>query len=241
MWNNQFKLVMNALATDCRRSSASMTVPLRHSPLSPSPFPCYFCGTGEDTVRHMYTNECPVTRESRLMLGGAVGITIVGTLRHSLLAFPPTNPIITLATYSLNYSIWYMRSHYFSSLNYTPNTHSAASRIFEHALNHFPSRRRRSTPESVLKLISEPREGLLLIFSDGSAMPNPGPCGAGIYFQIFSHGKVMTGSVALALGHGTNNIGEFNGILLAITIGDSVAEALPLLVSSVACLSDCLI
>jgi ribonuclease HI len=47
-------------------------------------------------------------------------------------------------------------------------------------------------------------------FSDGSAIPNPGPCGAGaLLFLPNNAGKVTS---AISLGQGDNNIGEIAGL-----------------------------
>jgi len=52
------------------------------------------------------------------------------------------------------------------------------------------------------------------LYTDGSAIPNPGPCGAGAVL-IDSNEKVMW-TLSEFLGEGTNNVGELTAILRGI-------------------------
>ena len=49
------------------------------------------------------------------------------------------------------------------------------------------------------------------LYTDGSAMPNPGPCGCGAVLIDESENIIWT--LSEFLGQGTNNIGEFTAIL----------------------------
>ena len=61
-------------------------------------------------------------------------------------------------------------------------------------------------------LDSPPTEAVIY-FTDGSASPNPGPCGAGFFRQ---GGLLEERSSATFLGPGTNNIGELYGLGMAL-------------------------
>ena len=70
----------------------------------------------------------------------------------------------------------------------------------------------------MLKLANNPPPDALVGFSDGSAIPNPGPCGAGaLLFLPLNAGKV---SCAMSLGQGDNNVGEIAGMLKLLNLID---------------------
>ena len=58
--------------------------------------------------------------------------------------------------------------------------------------------------------------GKTVVFTDGSANPNPGPSGAGIYFTNFPIPGVNQ-SIAACCGYGTNNTAEMKALAIAIT------------------------
>ena len=51
-------------------------------------------------------------------------------------------------------------------------------------------------------------------YTDGSAIGNPGPCGAGVYYVL--HPENVEQELAIDLGEGTNNLGELWAIAAAI-------------------------
>lgn len=57
----------------------------------------------------------------------------------------------------------------------------------------------------------------IVAFTDGSARPNPGPCGAGAHIRPWGEAKWSDEAIA-SLGHGTNNIGELWAIGMAIQL-----------------------
>jgi hypothetical protein len=75
VWNAQIRLMFNALPFERRRADAHMHVTERPSPLTDSPFPCYFCGTGEDSVEHVY-GECRVVRAARRLTAKTLGCAL---------------------------------------------------------------------------------------------------------------------------------------------------------------------
>ena len=66
--------------------------------------------------------------------------------------------------------------------------------------------------KDALALIAAVPDGAVIIFTDGSSLGNPGPCGAGAQIQI---GDSLVEMVA-ALGEGTNIIGEAWAIGMAM-------------------------
>ena len=61
--------------------------------------------------------------------------------------------------------------------------------------------------------------GPSVAFTDGSANPNPGPCGAGIVLRLA--GEADYSEIALPLGYGDNNKGEmgaFHGLFEALLL-----------------------
>jgi len=72
--------------------------------------------------------------------------------------------------------------------------------------------------EKTGKIPMRATKGTLLVFTDGGADPNPGPCSAGAV--ILEYGQ-PTIEISEFLGHGTNNIGELTAIERAlIAVGD---------------------
>jgi len=57
----------------------------------------------------------------------------------------------------------------------------------------------------------------LHIYTDGSANPNPGSCGAGVYCSIPQR---IDQELSIGLGNGTNNLGELWAIGAAIALAD---------------------
>jgi hypothetical protein len=80
----------------------------------------------------------------------------------------------------------------------------ATGRITELAFLHLPVTARRTGPseERVVQLATNPSGNAIVGFTDGSAVPNPGPCGAGTFPSR------PTERVSLPLDDGDNNIDE---------------------------------
>lgn len=53
------------------------------------------------------------------------------------------------------------------------------------------------------------------LYTDGSAQPNPGPCGCGAV--LIDHNETIVWTLSEFLGEGTNNIGELTAILRGVT------------------------
>ena len=79
-----------------------------------------------------------------------------------------------------------------------------------------PRKRKRKSCEDALKVILSPPPGALLLFTDGGAKPNPGPCGAGV---VSLRDARWGRSQSAPLGYGSNNIGEVFAFGMALDIG----------------------
>ena len=58
-----------------------------------------------------------------------------------------------------------------------------------------------------------------IAYTDGSAAPNPGPCGMGVTVTGWVDGTAVVVEASVPLGMGTNNIGELWGIGGALQVG----------------------
>jgi ribonuclease HI len=64
-------------------------------------------------------------------------------------------------------------------------------------------------------LISDSNDGVAICYTDGSALSNPGPCGAGV--SIFLCDSDLVVDAGVSLGTGTNNIGELVALFVCLT------------------------
>lgn len=81
----------------------------------------------------------------------------------------------------------------------------------------------------VLALAHDPPSDRLVCFTDGSAIPNPGPSGAGIHYHLPGNEREL--SVSIALGDGDNNLGEMVGLGIAICLAGHFKTPTPLIFS----------
>jgi ribonuclease HI len=63
-------------------------------------------------------------------------------------------------------------------------------------------------------LLADIGDDLIVCYTDGSASPNPGPCGAATSLFIKKQGIVI--DAGIALGRGTNNIGELAALFICL-------------------------
>ena len=222
--NNFMRLAHNALPTDRRRAQARM--PVAGRAVGPgSPFPCYLCGKGEDSITHL-TNGCEVVRKALLRVTQATGFHVEYNQHNLTLNFPPTSTNLpTNVIIHFNDAVWRQRTNYFATLTKPPPETTAINRITDFALDRIiPSKPRSiSTTAAIAALALQPPTTAIVCFTDGSARPNPGPTGAG----LFCEGPPLTPNApriyfraAASLGHGDNNLGEYYAIYMALTLLD---------------------
>jgi ribonuclease HI len=77
-------------------------------------------------------------------------------------------------------------------------------------------------------LINSIPSSAIIAFTDGSASPNPGPCGAGATLYA-ADGSGWEVEAHASLGHGTNNIGELWAIGMAVQLSVEALPTLPLI------------
>ena len=247
-----FRLAHNALPTDCRRVEARMKVRRRTPRGSPgSPYPCYLCGEGEDSLHHLLT-VCAVVRSALALVSKATKCNIPYDRNHLTLNFQPTST--NLATNIIIYfttAVWKQRSDYFSTLDKPPPHNTATNRITTYALDQLtprPKQNNISTSKEIGALALNPPSTAIVCFTDGSAIPNPGPCGSGVVCTappITPNTAAITCKASIGLGPGDNNLGEFQAILTALTIEHHITplykQPPPLLIFSDSLLAICYI
>ena len=146
--------------------------------------------------------------------------------------------MLTAALVIFNGALWLQRTYYFTTRragNYL-TTAKASARISEAAITAwnaflkppaprgFGSAGRRTSAQAAAavamvqaRLAAVP-SGSIIAFTDGSASPNPGPCGAGAVIQLYTASGALHHQdfIHAGLGHGTNNIGELWAIGMVI-------------------------
>ena len=115
--------------------------------------------------------------------------------------------------------------HSINNANRSRNTSGSTSRRSHTQSRSLSQQRKRAMAEreSALKLLSSLSSDAIICYTDGSAAPtNPGPCGAAatVTFPASLHPEAREVSIqqVLALGHGTNNIGELAAIGVACDV-----------------------
>ena len=156
------------------------------------------------------------------------------TLDVALLAFPPTastTPAIVIVTF--NWAIWYNRVCYFATLATPPPLLTAAQHLAEFALDRtrLPGIKPVSTSPAIARLAKDPPRAAIFAFTDGSAAPNPGPTGAGLWVSLpdTPAGPGVEVEISAALGLANNNVGEMAALELAVRTAAGALRALPFL------------
>jgi ribonuclease HI len=158
-----------------------------------------------------------------------------------MLAFPAPGKTLDEDTRSravaamaiFNGVVWFERSYYFKMMSVAPPLEEATNWLADTAaLDHLSSygpksarglgsagKRTASQKAAAVAFGAHLLAGILphslVSFTDGSANPNPGPCGAGAYVYHTATPSWDTERSA-ALGHGTNNLGELWAVGLAL-------------------------
>ena len=243
--NDYLRLIHNALPTDVRRASARMEVPIRNRGEG-SPYPCYLCGKGEDSYVHLLS-DCQVVRGALANISSDVGITIAHDLQTLTLNFPPTstnlptNVILHFAS-----SLWTQRQYY-TTLAEPPPIDTAIRRLTDYTLDRLAPtgpKQNISTTQEIATLAIDPPEDAFVCFTDGSAIPNPGPAGSGIHGTapaLHLGGSPLIFHLASALGNGDNNLGEMHAIYSALRIAEERLSGCDLAPPTILIFSDSLL
>jgi ribonuclease HI len=197
------------------------------------PFPCYLCGKGPDFVAHVY-GDCEVGLKAKKHFGllSSPPRDPKEELTHWLLGFKcDKKSDDNVKTVVLGWAIWcesrkrcfdtpeealqlivdraeYNISEIIENKN-KKSTKNIKQKNDKKRIN------RENNFREIDQLLSSLPTSSTIIFTDGSANPNPGPCGAGIYVIAPAKPTVHDPSppplryeISVALGHGTNNKGE---------------------------------
>ena len=247
IWNLQLRLMHNALPTDARRAAVGMEVPIRkaHSPSdplpSPSPFPCYLCGSGQDSSCHIFL-ECKVTRkafEKVIQRTNCAQLTF--SFRSTFLLFSASsNALPTAIVLAFHWSIWFQRSRYFCFLPTLLPEEKAVERITEHCLSSLPGlgsgRPQKTEYRKIIGLAEIPATKSINCFTDGSAKKNPSRAGSGVWISSSHTNFRTTIHLAIGLGEGDNNLGEMVALLVSLSLAhyyfDHTVNPIPFLIFS---------
>ena len=170
----------------------------------------------------------------------------------SLLAFPApgkdldddTRARAVAAMALFNGTVWFERSYYFKMMSVAPPIEEATNWLADiAALDHLhvfgpktacglgsAGKRTASQKKAAVaygaQLLADILPNSLVAFTDGSASPNPGPCGAGALLYHNVEPGWDTERFA-ALGQGTNNLGELWAVGLALQAAHARISSLP--------------
>jgi ribonuclease HI len=213
-WNYHLRLVSNSTPFEVRRRQANMDVSSRLSSSSRHSLPCYLCGVGRDSLRHVMCR-CPVVVGARTEIGVKLGIAFPSSVSHVLLCAPPSPPakgLDSLLSVIFNFAVWGERK-FACSLSSPLARDVAIRRLVRITLHRLPvDGGGKSKPEedAVVQLATHPPADVIVGFADGSAIPNPGPCGAGYTLAIPGRPLLERSE---SLGMGDNNVGEMGALL----------------------------
>ena len=227
--HTQFALLFNSLVTDRRYRMI----------LAKDDYKCHFCGNGEDHIRHIWNCGAVLdgwaifTRETGLKLG-ATSLGAKDTHHVFNLAFDGSGKDKEInAICVFNWSVWSVRQKYFKWLTTTTTRKKVSGIISDSAILRYAEFARLTTTkkkkvqknkidnylihrEEILDLIATIPSHEAVCYTDGSALGNPGPSGAGAVLTFPGpHGPELLEGIA-PLGHSTNNVGELWAIGMAI-------------------------
>ena len=112
------------------------------------------------------------------------------------------------------YSLWRIRQDFLRTLGSRTSWSSIKDRLqIRYADDMVGKKKGKQISERLASFLESPPDDVALYFTDGSASPNPGPSGAGVYRP---EGPLPVWRIAISLGHGSNNEAEIYAIGLAL-------------------------
>ena len=179
---------------------------------------CFFCGVEQDSLAHIFSI-CGVLNEARSLFLHSHNCTILSSsvpfpLHISFLCIPDFNYSTLIVCFNL--AIWNFRRQALASSVVRPRSW-LINRVVELAQGLLgackPSVRKKLAPAVISEeiashncVISNSDLDTVFCYTDGSASPNPGPCGAGATCFVPSIKTVY--DLGQSLGHNSNNFGE---------------------------------
>jgi hypothetical protein len=214
---NHFKLVCNANATDLRNGWRK---PKPRSANPANQFPCLLCQGKEDRIEHYY-GSCPSATQALDRLHSVVKFNTVQKVLTSpspwyLLQFETLNsePLGVSFLLAFFWALWTVVTRLRKGLLVTSPIDDIVDITLTQKRFWAPKKIQESKKHIELFQLEfdkvNPED--IVAFTDGSANPNPGPCGAGACIL----GNTEKTTLVAALGQGTNNIGELWAIGMTI-------------------------
>ena len=201
-WNTFFRFYTNALPTDRRLYRAGIT-PADRRPHAAATRACHFCDLPEgDDLRHIY-GVCPAinTALRRAARRHKIPLPAASLLEICTLSYPPPASkaqCLHVATWAMTavWAVWSERTRHFSALAAIPPQNTIDNRLGLCIEARLPKvKPKRSTPPDVVQLANHPPAHAIAGYCDGSALGNPGPCGAGAHLILPSEAGTATASV----------------------------------------------
>ena len=204
IWNHHLRMVYNALPFDRR---------LRHTGLlEGEPRACLFCGQGMDCCFHVY-NDCQVVERARIAYHEAIGFESDAWINDFLLIEPYQSEELTKATLVFNYAVWTTRRDVLDAADRQESWKTLLRMALSTKAT--PERDNNRSKELGDYIARAKDPNYLLLFTDGSASPNPGPAGAGLYLP---DNTLEEQCYYAPLGHSTNNAAELYAVGMALTL-----------------------
>ena len=264
---HHYKLLHNALPTSRRLRHMTHTDVDQVSK-------CFFCGIGQDSIIHIYSN-CSIINKARILFLKRFSLnTSIFTplpsfsapspsptcfsrphLFPSLVRFlsslspasppaPPSSVLVTgevplgpslllnvpddlvLPILCFNLAVWDFRRPA-RAARVSQDDDWLCARLLDSASSIFSSvlpkcsKKRSSKPKTIIRnaihdsIASSYNPDIILCYTDGSASPNPGPCGAAA--SIFINDPDVVIDVGVPLGHNTNNVAEIVALVICLS------------------------
>ena len=110
----------------------------------------------------------------------------------------------------LLHTIWRVRQDFLRTLGSTVSYRELEEHtLVKYKLDVSQKKQKRRITDQLASFLEDPPPEAALYFTDGSASPNPGPSGAGVFRPA---GPLPTLSTSVHLGHGSNNEAELYAI-----------------------------
>jgi ribonuclease HI len=196
-----FRAVMNSLPFSKRLVQAGLAAATSN---------CLFCGEREADSHHHAFGPCGVVREARAAVGVATGMDLGVGLAQSFLSDGSISQAGAIVRCAFVAAVWTVRTHYLAYIPVCLEGSAVVSRIVDYTICGVPVPGSEKAGETKTRnLAISPPAGVVAGYSDGSALGNPGPAGAGYVVKV--DGLTVAGG-AIALGMGDNNVGETAGM-----------------------------
>ena len=140
------------------------------------------------------------------------------------------NPLNARRTH-IHTTRWKQQDEGYAELLGTDHTQALGSKkhseIYGNSKNRSSDQKLAALQEAI-RLVGMAPPNAALCFCDGSAIPNPGPCGTGVVVHIPIPGKAVRLRVSASrdLGYGSNNIGELWGPAMCLAVIEVTSKAM---------------